>query len=167
MAHPAVFERFHADGREVRESWRLDRVAAARYLVPLGRALFAFVFLYSAAGHFTRQSVDYAAAQGVPFAGLLVPLTGLILIAGGASVLLGFHARLGGLLLVLFLVPVTLVMHDFWNVAEPVARQVQQGMFLKNLSMLGGALLVTYFGAGPLSLDARDPVRVLPRAPKM
>ena len=166
MATTAIFERFHADGREVSESWRLDRLLATRYLVPAGRALFALVFLFSAPGHFTEQTIGYAAAQGVPFAGLLVPFTGLLLVAGGLSVLLGWHARIGGLLLVLFLVPVTLAMHDFWNVADPMMRQMQQGMFLKNLSLLGASLLIAYFGAGPLSLDARNPERVLPRAPK-
>ena len=55
----------------------------------------------------------------------------------------------------LFLVLVTPMMHKFWGVADPNMAQVQMIMFLKNVSMLGGALLITQFGAGPLSLDAR------------
>jgi putative oxidoreductase len=95
-----------------------------------------------------------AAAHRVPLPGLLVPLSGLIALVGGLSVLLGFQTRLGAWLLVIFLVPVTLVMHNFWSLSDPVALQVQKAMFMKNVTMLGGALVISYFGAGPLSLDA-------------
>jgi putative oxidoreductase len=70
-------------------------------------------------------------------------------------VAIGYRARMGAWLIVLFLVPVTLTMHAFWAVHDPQMAQLQQAMFMKNLSMLGGALLVAYFGAGPLSIDAR------------
>ena len=73
----------------------------------------------------------------------------------GLSVLLGFHARIGGLLLVVFLVPVTLAMHKFWGVADPAVAQLQMILFTKNLALIGGALLIAFFGAGPTSLDAR------------
>jgi putative oxidoreductase len=165
MASTAIFERFHTDGREVRESWRLDRMVATRWLVPVGRVFFALLFVISGFGHFSRETIAYAAAQGVPAPELLVPFSGLLALAGGLMVAFGWHARVGGVLLALFLLPVTAMMHDFWNLADPAARMLQRTMFLKNLSMLGGALLVAYLGSGPLSLDARAP-RVLPRAPK-
>jgi putative oxidoreductase len=57
---------------------------------------------------------------------------------------------------VLFLVPVTFIMHNFWAAKDPMTAQTEMVSFLKNLSMLGGALLIAYFGAGPLSLDARQ-----------
>ena len=57
--------------------------------------------------------------------------------------------------MVLFLVPVTLTMHNFWAVPDPMMRGMQMAMFMKNVSMLGAALLITQVGAGPLSLDAR------------
>jgi putative oxidoreductase len=44
-------------------------------------------------------------------------------------------------------------MHNFWAVTDPVAAHMQQIMFMKNVSMLGSALLIAYFGSGPLSLD--------------
>ena len=71
--------------------------AWTRYLVPLGRAAFAAVFLWFAPGDFSRQGIAWAGQQGVPLAGLLVPLAGLLSLAGGLSVLLGYRARLGGL----------------------------------------------------------------------
>ena len=84
----------------------------------------------------------------------MVPIAGVLAILGGLSIALGFRARWGAWLLVLFLVPVTLWMHNFWTVTDPVMRQMQMANFLKNLSMLGGALMITYFGSGPLSIDA-------------
>ncbi len=125
------------------------------FIVLIGRVFFTAIFLMSASGHFSQGTIDYAANQGVPMAGLLVPVAGVLAIAGGLSVLLGFQARFGAWLLVAFLVPVTLMMHNFWTVKDPMMAQMQQIMFMKNLSMLGGALLISYFGAGPLSLDSR------------
>ena len=125
-----------------------------RYLVPLARALYSITFLTAPQVHFSARGIAYATQRGVPIPGVLVPLAGVIAFAGGASVLLGYHAKVGGWLLVLFLVPVTLVMHGFWGAADPMA-QVQRAFFFKNLAMLGTALLIAHFGAGPLSLDAR------------
>ena len=59
-------------------------------------------------------------------------------------------------LLVLFLVPVTMMMHNFWAVADPMMAMTQQVMFMKNVSMLGAALLIAHFGSGPLSMDGGD-----------
>ena len=126
-----------------------------RSIVPVARLLFVSIFLASVPGHFQAQTIAYAAQQGVPFAGILVPVSGLLALAGGLSVLLGWHARVGAWLLVLFLVPVTLAMHAFWTMPDPMTRMMHQAMFMKNLGLSGGALLIAYFGAGPVSLDER------------
>jgi putative oxidoreductase len=128
-----------------------------RYAVLLGRILYSAIFLSSAPGHFTAGTIAYAAAKGVPFASILVPFSGILAFLGGLSVLLGYKARYGAWLLVLFLVPVTAMMHPFWNLADPMAARIQYIMFMKNVSMLGGALLIAYYGSGPLSLDGRHP----------
>ena len=124
-------------------------------LVLLGRCLFALIFLMSGPNHFSSQTIAYAASQGVPLAAIAAPLSGLLALAGGVSILLGYRANLGAWLIVLFLVPVTLMMHKFWMVQDPMMAQMQMIMFMKNLSMLGGALLIAQFGAGPWSLDER------------
>jgi putative oxidoreductase len=121
----------------------------------LGRFLFALIFVMAGANHFNKQTIGYAASQGVPLTGIAVPLSGVLAIVGGLSILLGYRAKLGVWLIVLFLVPVTLMMHKFWGVQDPMMAQIQMVMFMKNLSMLGGALLISQFGAGPFSLDAR------------
>ena len=129
--------------------------AGRSLLAPAGRALFSAIFIASGFMHFSASTINYAAAQGVPLAGIAVPLAGLIAIAGGLSILLGFHARLGAWLIVLFLVPVTFTMHQWWAITDPAVRAVQQALFMKNIAMMGGALLVAYFGAGAFSLDER------------
>jgi putative oxidoreductase len=124
-------------------------------VVVLGRFLFVLIFLMAGANHFNKQTIGYAASQGVPLASISVPLSGVLAIAGGLSILLGYRAKLGAWLLVLFLVPVTLMMHKFWLVQDPMMAQIQMILFMKNVAMLGGALLISQFGAGPFSLDAR------------
>ena len=124
-------------------------------LVPIGRALFAAIFLMAGPSHFNPATIGYAQSVGVPFAPLLVPASGVLAFLGGLSVMMGFRTRVGAALLVAFLVPVTLSMHAFWAVKDPMMAQIQLAMFMKNLGLLGGTLLVAHFGAGPYSLDAR------------
>jgi len=124
-----------------------------KYYVLLGRILYSLIFVLASVGLFTKEPIGYAAAKGVPLASIAVPLAGVIALLGGLSVALGYKAQLGAWLLVLFLVPVTLSMHNFWAVQDPTTAQMEHVNFLKNLSLLGGAFLISYFGAGPLSLD--------------
>lgn len=124
-------------------------------VVPLlGRILFCIIFLYSAPGDFSHGTVAYAANAGVPLASIAVPVAGILAILGSLSILLGYKAKIGAWLIVLFLVPVTLTMHKFWAVPDPMMHTMQQVNFLKNTAMLGGALMIAYFGAGPLSIDS-------------
>ena len=124
-------------------------------VVLLGRLFFATIFLMAGPNHFTKQAIGYAASQGVPLASIAVPVSGLLAIIGALSILLGYRAKVGAWLITLFLIPVTFMMHKFWTVSDPMMAQIQMVMFMKNIAMLGGALLISQFGAGPLSLDAR------------
>jgi putative oxidoreductase len=129
--------------------------AVAAPVVLLGRLFFALIFLMAGPNHFSGQTIGYASSQGVPLASLAVPLSGVLAIVGGLSILLGYRARIGAWLIALFLVAVTPMMHKFWTVTDPMMQQMQMIMFMKNLAMLGGALLISQFGAGPWSLDSR------------
>jgi putative oxidoreductase len=126
-----------------------------RYVALLGRVLFALIFITAAPRHFTHEGIQHAAELGVPLASLFVPVSGVMALAGGLSIALGYRARWGAWLLVGFLVPVTLMMHAFWTLHDPASIHIQQAMFAKNLSMLGAALLISNLGAGPLSIDDR------------
>ncbi len=121
----------------------------------IGRLFFVLVFLLAGPRHFLSQTIAYAASQGVPMASIAVPFSGALAILGALSILLGYRAKIGAWLIVLFLLGVTPMMHKFWTVTDPMMFQIQFVMFMKNLAMLGGALLITQFGSGPWSLDAR------------
>jgi putative oxidoreductase len=126
--------------------------AIGKVVTVLGRILFAGIFVIAAPGHFKADTIAYAAAQGVPLAQFAVPLSGIIAIVGGLMIALGYKARWGAWLIALFLVPVTFSMHKFWGIADPQAAMVQQIMFMKNIALLGAALLITQVGSGPASL---------------
>src|SRR5664279_1726513 len=124
-----------------------------KYLILLGRLFYSAIFIMAGPAHFTKGDIGYGASQGVPIASIVVPLSGVIALLGGLSILTGYKARYGAWLLVIFLVPVTIVMHNFWAITDPMAKTMQQIMFMKNISMLGAAILITHFGTGLLSVD--------------
>ncbi len=123
-------------------------------VVLVGRIFFSIIFLNTVFAHFSAQGINYAAASGVPLPNILVPISGVIAIAGALSIIFGYKAKAGAWLLILFLIPVTIFMHDFW-MFEGAEAQTQMINFMKNLSILGGAFFIAYFGAGPLSIDNR------------
>ena len=127
-----------------------------KILVPLGRFLFTLIFLPTIVTHFSFGTIQYAASAGVPIPQILVPLSGIIAFLGGISILLGYKARIGACLLIVFLIPVTLYMHHFWTFQDPTMQQMQKINFMKNVSMIGAALLISYFGSGPYSLEKTD-----------
>jgi len=136
-----------------------------KYLPLIGRICLSAIFILATPGHFTAGYAAMAAQAGVPAARVLVPLAGVLSLAGGLSIAFGYKAKLGAWLLVVFLIPVTVTMHAFWAVGDPMMHAIQQGMFMKNVAMLGGALLIAYFGAGPLSLDSRRAASPAPAPP--
>jgi putative oxidoreductase len=123
-----------------------------RYISLLGRIFFALIFVMGGAADFSKSGMEHAEAAGVPMASIAVPLAGVLAIVGGLSIALGYKARLGAWLIVLFLVPVTFYMHAFWKETDPQMMQMQQVNFFKNIALLGAALMITQFGSGPASL---------------
>ncbi|WP_143306051.1 DoxX family protein [Chitinophaga vietnamensis] len=124
-----------------------------KIVVLLGRLLFALIFILSGYHHLMGAGIDYAASVGVPSASVLVRLAGLLSLLGGLSVLIGFKARIGAILLIIFLVPVSFYMHRFWGLADPMTAQMQMANFMKNVALIGACLMIIYFGPGPVSVD--------------
>ncbi len=129
------------------------------WILLLGRVLYSVFFIMSGYNHLTKMGMmaQYAGSQGVPAPKLAVGVTGLMLLGGGLSILLGFEPRIGALVLVAFLVPTAIIMHRFWGVADPMMAQNQMIHFWKNIVAAGGALMIYYFatlypGAWPYSL---------------
>jgi len=111
----------------------------------VARIVFSAFFVMSGINHFTRmkQMAEYAKAVGnVPAAPAAVMGTGVLLLAGGLSILLGFHPRIGALLLVVFLVPTSFMMHAYWKIADPMQKAGDMAQFWKNLSLAGAALFI-------------------------
>jgi len=123
-------------------------------VVLVGRILYGYLFVMSGIGHLTQPKMmaGYAKSKGLPSAEFLVIASGLVEIIGAVLIALGFYAQWGAWLIVLFLVPVTFVMHNFWSLKDPQAKMHDMVNFNKNLALLGAALLIAYFGSGPLSL---------------
>jgi putative oxidoreductase len=121
----------------------------------VGRLLFLVVFVRGGYGSRNlSHTIAMAARAGAPLASVTVPVSQVLQWIGIISVALGIWADIGALCLVLFLVPVTYLTHGFWRF-EGQPRQVQTGNFLRNLTYLGGVLLILHaalVGALPLTV---------------
>ena len=113
-------------------------------LLVIGRVLFALIFINSGIAHLTKLNdmTGYAQFKKVPAAKLAVIVTGLMLIIGGLYIVFGVYADLGALLLAIFLVPTAFLMHNFWTIQDPQAKQGEMINFFKNLSLAGAALII-------------------------
>jgi putative oxidoreductase len=125
-----------------------------QYIPLLGRILFSAVFIMFGLGHFaqTAMMAENLVPAWMPFPNLVVMLSGAIIVAGGLMVLTGYKAKLGGLMLALFLIPVAFIAHGPGFAAGD---QVSTGMFMKDLALAGAGLMIYHFGAGPISMDNR------------
>ncbi len=121
-----------------------------------GRILMAVIFVLSGIGKVGNfaGTAGYMASKGVPLADIALVITIIVELGGAAMLILGWKARIAAGVMFLWMIPVTLLFHNFW--AAPADQQmVQQIMFLKNLAMMGGFLYIMAFGAGPVSLDRK------------
>lgn len=129
-----------------------------KYVPLIGRFLFSIVFILSGLNHIFKlhQMSQYTASMGVPLPTVATLVTGLMILLGGLSILLGYKVKIGAILLIVFLVPTTFIAHAFWSINDPMQSQMQMIMFMKNLFMTGGAFIFYYFGTGPLSLEKQS-----------
>jgi putative oxidoreductase len=109
----------------------------------LGRILVGCYYLEAAYHHFTAvgQMSRYVAAHGVPAPEAAVIVAGLLLLVAGVTFLFGVFPRVGVAAIVLFLLPVTLIMHAFWADRDPAQRQADMINFTKNIALLGSSLM--------------------------
>ena len=109
----------------------------------VGRFVFVGFFLMSGVSHFTNMKglVGYAQSKHVPAAGVAVPVSGLMLLAGGVMILVRWHPGVGAILLILFLLPAAFMVHNFWTETDPMMKANQQAHFWKNIALAAAALL--------------------------
>ena len=108
----------------------------------IGRLVFGGFFLYNGINHLKqrKQMGQYADSKNVPMAEAVVVATGVTLIAGGTSILLGIKPKLGTAAIAGFLAGVSPVMHNFWNIEDPQQRMNEMINFSKNMALLGSAV---------------------------
>jgi len=122
----------------------------------VGRIFLALIFVVSGVGKITGYAgtAAYMASKGLPLVEILLPLTIAVELGGGLLLALGWKARWAALALFLFLIPTTLIFHQFWGL-EPKLAQMQKIHFLKNVAIMGGMLMVLAIGAGAWSVDRK------------
>jgi uncharacterized membrane protein YphA (DoxX/SURF4 family) len=113
-------------------------------LLILGRIIVGGYFVYSGYSHFAnlKHLASYAGAKKVPLAKEAVFFTGILMVLGGLSILAWEHVDMGVIALIVFLIPTTLMMHDFWRETDQTAKMESQIAFLKNTAMVGFLLMI-------------------------
>jgi len=121
-----------------------------------GRVLLSLIFIMSGIHKITAwgQTATGMEEEGMVAVPLLLAGAIVFELGGGLSVLFGCGSRLGASALVIFLIPTTLIFHDFWA-HEGQERQMQMIQFMKNLAILGGLLMVVGLGPGCCAVDNR------------
>ena len=121
-----------------------------------GRILLALIFITSGWGKIGgfEGTVGYIASKGLPLPQLAAAGAIAVELIGGLMIVVGWQARWAATAIFLFLIPTTLIFHNYWA-ADAAQQGMQQIQFMKNLSIMGGMLYVMAFGAGPFSVDNR------------
>jgi putative oxidoreductase len=131
-------------------------MSISELLSPLvGRMVFGWFFLSQVAvyGGDWEGTVTLMTFRGVPGAAFLLALTLLLLVMGSLSLILGFHARYGALILFSVTIVAAVTMHDYWRITDPAARAADFELFACNAAIAGGLLMLVGLGPGPLAID--------------
>ena len=110
----------------------------------IGRIIVGLYYISSGIRHFThlKMMAGYAASKGVPIANIAVPASGSLLVIGGLSILLGFYPLIGVAAILLFLLPTSFIMHNFWAVPDPMQKMNDMINFTKNWALMGYTLMI-------------------------
>lgn len=134
----------------------MDNIRNAAAVALLGRIFLAAIYLVSGVNKVMSPEATkgYMASKGMPLISLMFLGAVVVEIVGGLSILLGIKARFTAAVMVLYTLAAALIFHNFWAL-PPAEAQNQMIHFMKNLSIIGGFLLVVAFGPGRFSFDAR------------
>jgi putative oxidoreductase len=129
----------------------------ANFAALAGRILLAILFLKSGWGKIPgfEGTAGYMASKGLPMPQVLLVITIAIELAAGVALVIGWKARWAALALFLWLIPVTFLFHQFWGGIPAAEVQNQTNHFFKNVSIMGGMLMVFALGPGGYSVDKR------------
>src|SRR5437879_5052210 len=110
----------------------------------VGRIIFGGYWLMASFNHFKNLNYmsEYAKARGTPSPKLAVAGTGVILLLGGLSMLLGVYPVIGIVLLIIFLLGVSFQIHSFWKLDDAQMKQIDIINFTKKMTLRGATLMV-------------------------
>ncbi len=131
-----------------------DNTRAQDLMLLMARVFMSLIFIMAGTSKisgFASVAADMASRQ-IPYSEILLVIGIIMELGGGLMLLLGYKTRFAGLMLFLFIIPVSYFFHDFWAISGD-ASQTQMIHFLKNLTILGGFLYVMVFGGGRYSFD--------------
>jgi len=113
-------------------------------LAIIGQVVFGLYFIYNGLNHFLKSQMmkEYAKSKNVPAPGFTVALSGLLILAGGLSVLLGLYLKIGLTLILVFLVGVSFWMHSFWADEDPNQKMNNMVNFMKNWALIAAVLFM-------------------------
>jgi uncharacterized membrane protein YphA (DoxX/SURF4 family) len=111
----------------------------------IGRIIFGLYWLDNARAHFmnVESMAAYAAYKKVPMPKVAVMGTGVLLLVGGLSILLGLWPIIAQIALILFLIPTAFMMHTYWKETDPQAKMTQRIYFMRNLAYVGVLLMLS------------------------
>jgi len=120
----------------------------------LGRMLLVILFFISGFGKIPgyEGTAAYIASKGLPMPQVLAAISIVIELGGAIAIAIGWKTRFAAAVLALFMIVITPAFHKFWGI-PPDEAAMQQIHFMKNVSILGGFLLLFAFGPGRYSLD--------------
>lgn len=135
---------------------RTEYSCKARWVPLLGRILIGAIFFFSGIAkifgfHEAVQMLESSGVQMGPQ--VLLGIAIFLEIVGSLLIILGLFTRIGALMLLIFLIPVTLTMHAFWNF-QGMEQATQVANFAKNVAIFGGLLILFEYGPGCWSIDA-------------
>lgn len=131
-------------------------MSISELLSPLvGRVAFGWFFLSQVAvyGGNWEGTVTLMSFRGIPGAPFILAVVLLLLVMGSLSLILGFHARYGALMLFTVTILAAVMMHDYWRLTDPMARAADFELFACYAAIAGGLLMLVGLGPGPFAVD--------------
>ena len=125
-------------------------------LVLIGRILFSLIFIGAGIGHLAdpEGSARYAESRDAPSSGMVIRLSGVLIVAGGLGVILGVWMDLAALGLAVYCLLTALMVHHFWT-DEASDLPLEMAMFMKNVSMAGAGLMIFALSAGGVDMGGQ------------
>jgi putative oxidoreductase len=125
------------------------------FLLLAGRVLIGWIFVESGFRKLIGMDpfITSLVRRSVPWPTGLGWIGAVVEFFGGAAILLGVYTRCAAVAIIVFTVIATLIGHRYWEIAEPAARRIQQSNFAKNITIIGGLILLVVTGAGRFSVD--------------